>query len=221
LFCFLRRRNTLLATILSLTWCKNELYLFLDGFISYMDHSNGINKMDINLVKSIILEAFQKRRQDFKLLEKDWANLTFHFVYTSLTRSLSQHTPLPPTSDFLTVWSASLSLSFHHIILFRVKKNRREYVLWHITSHLLQKHSLFSPSVSRNIPLWETYALLRSITFQSFILSYFLFFLCLIIMIMEISSCFSLSVSCDPSWCEKSGLKAHNFKSIRANQESI
>lgn len=105
--------------------------------------------------------------------------------------------------------------------LMRVKKNRREYVLWHITSHLLQKHSLFSPSVSRNIPLWETYALLRSITFQSFILSYFLFFLCLIIMILEISSCFSLSVSCDPSWCEKSDLEAHNFKSIRANQESI
>jgi hypothetical protein len=40
-------------------------------------------------------------------------------------------------------------------------------------------------------------------------------------MILEISSCFSLSVSCDPSWCEKSDLEAHNFKSIRANQESI
>ncbi len=90
-----------------------------------------------------------------------------------------------------------------------------------MASHFLQKHSLFPCSVSRNILSLRNLCSPDARTFQSFILSFFCFYYAWSL-ILKISSCFSLCLCLMwVSLMRKKWLEAHNFRCIRANQESI
>lgn len=115
----------------------------------------------------------------------------------------------------------SVSPSFLHLTLSRHNINRRQLILWHIIWHLLLSHWLFSLSPLISLSPWQWVALLSSVSLQMLILSYFLLFLCIILVLWWSHCVFSSSLSCCRLWCEKSDLNNNIFKSISQTKESI
>ena len=144
-------------------------------------------------------------------------SINIHFLTPNQT---SSHTATSLPTMCVGLWSTSLLL-FHHILLFRLKKNQTQSLLSYMTSHLLQKDLSFSLSLSNDFPLWIVDPVLSQPSLQSLTLSYFLSLLFIINLILKCSSCFSPSLSWYPTWTEKSALEAHNFQTMKANQESF
>ena len=115
----------------------------------------------------------------------------------------------------------SVSPSFLHLTLSRHNINRRQLILWHIIWHLLLSHWLFSLSPLISLSPWQWVALLSSFSLQMLILSYFLLFLCILLVLWWSHYVFSSSLSCCRLWCEKSDLNNNIFKSISQTKESI
>lgn len=106
-------QNYLLATRVSWNLRESDSSSFLHNSGRASHQINGSSMLDMNLVISIVLRAFQERtwrRFCFKLLFFDWNNLIFRFVYTSLHWSICP-TPLFPQTLASPHSTTTVSLS--------------------------------------------------------------------------------------------------------------
>ncbi len=132
-----------LSTVISFFWCARAS--------NWRDEIRPFSFLTSNTTLSLSIDPTQL---SFQQLDP---------THTALSPSNHPHNSPPRSSGFWQLAMLSLCLSFHHILVMRARKNSNQMMMWCKVHHVLEKHSVFSPSPQRFLCVWQVMTIVSPI----------------------------------------------------------